>query len=76
MIFVFSHHGERAAHVCAILYGLGWDNVCVMLGSIDQFSQTVDPTIPIYHESEGINSMEDDLEFDSDDEDDPIPVLT
>lgn len=46
-ILCLCHHGGRSAQVASYLAGQGYD-VTNVAGGIDQWSATVDPTIPRY----------------------------
>jgi adenylyltransferase/sulfurtransferase len=42
------HHGGRSAKACEILAGAGFTNVANLVGGIDAWSLTVDPSVPRY----------------------------
>jgi adenylyltransferase/sulfurtransferase len=42
------HHGGRSAHACEILARAGFTNVANLVGGIDAWSLTVDPSVPRY----------------------------
>jgi len=48
-IVVFCHHGMRSFQVAAFLKANGFTNVYNLDGGIDQWSLTVDPTVPRYN---------------------------
>jgi rhodanese-related sulfurtransferase len=45
---VLCHHGARSLSVTMWLRNQGFDHVQSLAGGIDQYSRTVDPTIPLY----------------------------
>lgn len=47
-IVVHCHHGGRSLRVANWLRGQGYDTACSMAGGIDDWSQTIDATIPRY----------------------------
>lgn len=47
-IIVYCHHGGRSLRVTMWLRQQGFANVLSMAGGIDQWSQTIDPSIPRY----------------------------
>ena len=47
-IVVVCHHGVRSANVVMWLRGQGFDRAQSMRGGIDQWSKTVDPSVPTY----------------------------
>ncbi len=48
LIVVYCHHGSRSARAVAYLRSLGFTNVKNLVGGIDAYSRTVDPSIPRY----------------------------
>ncbi len=47
-VVVFCHHGIRSARVVTQLRAMGFDNVVNMIGGIEEWSLTIDPSIPRY----------------------------
>jgi len=47
-IVVHCHHGGRSARACALLQEKGFPQVSNLRGGIDEWSLTVDPTVPRY----------------------------
>ena len=47
-IYVMCHHGNRSMQVTAWLASQGWTNVHNISGGINEFAQSIDPTIGIY----------------------------
>ena len=47
-IVVLCHHGARSLSVTMFLRNLGFDHVQSLVGGIDYWSRTIDPTIPRY----------------------------
>ena len=47
-IVVHCHHGGRSLHVAHFLRRSGFEQAQSMAGGIDQWSQTIDPSIPRY----------------------------
>ncbi len=47
-IVVLCHHGARSLSVTMFLRNLGFDHVQSLIGGIDHWSRTIDPTIPRY----------------------------
>ena len=47
-IVVICHHGVRSANVVMWLRGQGFDRAQSLRGGIDQWSKTVDPSVPTY----------------------------
>ncbi len=45
---VLCHHGARSLSVAMWLRGQGFDHVQSLAGGIDQWSRTVDPSVPLY----------------------------
>ncbi len=45
---VLCHHGARSLSVTMWLRGQGFDQVQSLAGGIDQWSRTVDPSVPLY----------------------------
>lgn len=44
---VICHHGVRSMHACYVLERSGFE-VINLMGGIDQWAKTVDPTMPLY----------------------------
>ncbi len=47
-IVVLCHHGARSLSVTMWLRNQGFDHVQSLAGGIDNWSRTIDPTIPLY----------------------------
>ncbi|RFA30079.1 sulfurtransferase [Alkalilimnicola ehrlichii] len=47
-LVVLCHHGVRSAQVAHYLEHQGFDTVYNLVGGIDAWSHTVDPTVPTY----------------------------
>jgi adenylyltransferase/sulfurtransferase len=45
---VVCHHGIRSAQVAAYLARMGFERVVNLIGGIDEWSETVDPSVPRY----------------------------
>ena len=45
---VYCHHGVRSVHACMFLDSIGFQNIFNLTGGIDNWSQTVDPTVKRY----------------------------
>ena len=45
---VLCHHGARSLSVAMWLRGQGFDHVQSLAGGIDQWSRTIDPSVPLY----------------------------
>jgi len=45
---VVCHHGIRSAQVAAYLARMGFEHVLNLIGGIDEWSETVDPSVPRY----------------------------
>eukprot|EP01083_Nonionella_stella_P168441 568633_1 len=48
-IVVMCGDGETGTCIAALLYGLGWNNVSVMLGGMNAWQKSVDPSLEKYH---------------------------
>lgn len=47
-IVVFCHHGMRSMQVASYLESNGFDKICNLVGGIDAWAVTVDPSLPRY----------------------------
>lgn len=47
-IIVYCHHGVRSMNACLFLRELGFEDVLSLVGGIDEWSHSVDPSIPTY----------------------------
>ncbi len=47
-VIAHCHHGGRSAHACELLAAAGFTNVSNLVGGIDAWSLTVDPSVPRY----------------------------
>jgi rhodanese-related sulfurtransferase len=47
-IVVVCHHGARSLHVTMWMRNQGFEHVQSLAGGIDEWSRTIDPTIPRY----------------------------
>jgi rhodanese-related sulfurtransferase len=45
---VMCHHGMRSAQMCQWLISQGFTNVKNLVGGIDAYSQSIDPSVPQY----------------------------
>jgi rhodanese-related sulfurtransferase len=45
---IICHHGIRSAHVALYLARMGFERVVNLVGGIDRWSLTVDPSVPRY----------------------------
>jgi rhodanese-related sulfurtransferase len=48
MVVVYCHHGVRSLSGAAILLAAGLPNVASLVGGIDLWSLSIDPTVPRY----------------------------
>ena len=47
-IVVFCHHGQRSLSVAMWLRNQGFDHAQSLAGGIDNWSRTIDPSVPLY----------------------------
>lgn len=47
-VVIICHHGNRSYHACRFLASQGFQNLINLAGGIDQWSKTVDRTVPTY----------------------------
>ncbi|HYR34119.1 MAG TPA: rhodanese-like domain-containing protein [Burkholderiales bacterium] len=47
-VVAICHHGGRSAQVAMLLEKAGYTKVHNLLGGVDAWSRTVDPTVPLY----------------------------
>jgi rhodanese-related sulfurtransferase len=48
LVVVYCHHGVRSLRGAAVLAQAGHENVASLAGGIDDWSLTIDPTVPRY----------------------------
>jgi len=49
LLAIYDHKGDRALDAAAYFQGHGFENVKVLRGGIDAWSQEVDSKLPRYH---------------------------
>jgi rhodanese-related sulfurtransferase len=47
-VVVYCHHGGRSLQVARFLRGQGFDKAQSMAGGIDEWAETIDPSLPRY----------------------------